>query len=96
MAEMNKSNALKLFHDLYENDKNKAIWISSPFGYRINPFTKQKEFHNGVDYSAQGKSVPCYAIENGTVLNCGTDITKAKFVSIQTLLLTEQKQIKCT
>lgn len=83
MAEMNKSNALKLFHDLYENDKNKAIWISSPFGYRTNPITGQKgEFHNGVDYSAQGKSVPCYAIENGTVLRCGTDISGAKYVYV--------------
>ncbi len=82
MAEMNKSNALKLFHDLYENDKSKTIWISSPFGYRTNPFTKQKEFHNGVDYSAQGKSVPCYAIEDGTVLNCGTDVSGAKFVYV--------------
>lgn len=80
---MNKSNALKLFHNLYENDKSKTIWISSPFGYRINPITGKKgEFHNGVDYSAQGKSVPCYAIEDGTVLNCGTDISGAKFVYV--------------
>lgn len=83
MTTLNKANALKLFHDLYENDKNKTIWISSPFGYRTNPITGQKgEFHNGVDYSAQGKSVPCYAIEDGTVLNCGTDISGAKFVYV--------------
>lgn len=85
---LNKSNTLKLFHDLYENDKNKTIWISSPFGYRDvvkdskGNIIAKSGFHNGADYSAQGQSVPCYAIEDGTVLKCGKDITGANFVYV--------------
>lgn len=28
-------------------------WMSSGFGYRISPFTEQKEFHKGIDISAR-------------------------------------------
>lgn len=28
-------------------------WVSSRFGYRISPFTNEKEFHNGLDVSAR-------------------------------------------
>ena len=86
--ELNKNNALRLFHDLYENDKNKTIWISSPFGYRDvikdnnGNIISKKGLHNGVDYSAQGKSVPCYAIENGIVLKCGKDSSGANYVYV--------------
>ncbi len=27
-------------------------WISSPYGYRVDPFTKQHSFHSGVDISS--------------------------------------------
>jgi murein DD-endopeptidase MepM/ murein hydrolase activator NlpD len=28
-------------------------WVSSKFGYRISPFTEEREFHNGLDISAK-------------------------------------------
>jgi murein DD-endopeptidase MepM/ murein hydrolase activator NlpD len=31
-------------------------WISSRFGYRISPFTNEKEFHRGLDISSRMKS----------------------------------------
>lgn len=79
---MNKINAGKLFHTL------EKLFISSPFGYRdVVKDTKgnvvaKKGFHAGTDYSANGNSIPTYALEDGIVLNCGKDTTGAKFVYV--------------
>ena len=64
---MNKYNAERLFHTL-EN-----IFISSPYSNRISPITGDREFHEGVDYSANGKSIPIYALDDGEVLYEGYD-----------------------
>ncbi len=32
-------------------------WISSEFGYRISPFTNEREFHKGLDISARMKTI---------------------------------------
>lgn len=64
---MNKYNAERLFHTL-EN-----IFISSPYSNRISPITGEREFHEGVDYSANGKSIPIYALDDGEVLYEGYD-----------------------
>ena len=75
---MNKDNALKLFHKDYDGE----LFISSPFGNRTSPITGKDEYHNGVDYSEQGNSVPVYAIEDGVVLNEGKDSSGAIFCYI--------------
>lgn len=64
---MNKYNAEKLFHTLDD------IFISSPYSNRISPITGDREFHEGVDYSANGKSIPIYALDDGEVLYEGYD-----------------------
>ncbi|MEG1583797.1 MAG: M23 family metallopeptidase [Anaerovorax sp.] len=56
--------------------------ISSPFGYRINPITKVREGHNGVDYATFGKKVPCYPPVMGEVLKIGKDRFGALFVYV--------------
>lgn len=76
MTAMNKENAYKLFH------KTSGIYITCPYGYRVNPITGKKEFHEGVDYGTNGKCIDLYPILDGKILNCGTDITKAKFVYV--------------
>lgn len=76
MATLNKENAYKLFH------KTSGIYITSPYGYRINPITGKKELHEGVDYGTNGLCIPIYPILDGKVLSCGTDITGAKFVYV--------------
>lgn len=76
MTTLNKENAYKLFH------KTTGIYITSPFGYRINPITGKKELHEGVDYGTNGLCIPIYPILDGKVLSCGTDITGAKFVYV--------------
>lgn len=64
---MNKYNAERLFHTL------DYIFISSPYSNRISPITGDREFHEGVDYSANGKSIPIYALDDGEVLYEGYD-----------------------
>lgn len=64
---MNKYNAERLFHTLED------IFISSPYSNRISPITGDREFHEGVDYSANGKSIPIYALDDGEVLYEGYD-----------------------
>lgn len=51
--------------------------ITSPFGSRISPLTKKKEYHDGVDYGTHGEEWPQYAIEDGEVLSCGKDANYA-------------------
>ena len=64
---MNKYNAERLFHTLDD------IFISSPYSNRISPITGDREFHEGADYSANGKSIPIYALDDGEVLYEGYD-----------------------
>ena len=54
--------------------------VTSPFGYRTDPFTGRKKFHNGIDLSGVGLGTPVYAVASGTVAgitrksSCGGNI----------------------
>lgn len=45
-------------------------WISSEFGYRISPFTGQREFHKGIDISGP-EGTPIIAPAEGEVIFTG-------------------------
>jgi murein DD-endopeptidase MepM/ murein hydrolase activator NlpD len=45
-------------------------WVSSTFGYRISPFTNEREFHNGLDVSAR-IGTPIIAPSDGVVSSIG-------------------------
>jgi murein DD-endopeptidase MepM/ murein hydrolase activator NlpD len=45
-------------------------WMSSPFGYRINPITKKQDFHTGVDIAAPA-GTPILASFSGRVEKAG-------------------------
>ena len=50
--------------------------LTSPYGSRGVIATAAGDtgtFHNGTDYGTYGKKLPQYAVEDGTVLSCGTD-----------------------
>jgi murein DD-endopeptidase MepM/ murein hydrolase activator NlpD len=41
--------------------------VTSGFGWRINPVTKLRQFHEGIDIAGTGLNSPIYAINNGTI-----------------------------
>jgi murein DD-endopeptidase MepM/ murein hydrolase activator NlpD len=47
-------------------------WVSSRFGYRISPFTNEKEFHKGLDISTR-MNTPIIAPADGVVASVGRD-----------------------
>lgn len=66
--------------------KNATHYITSGYGNRKIINTKggySSSFHNGTDYGTNGIKLPQYAIENGTVLSCGTDNLGGKFVWVK-------------
>lgn len=49
--------------------KGKKHYLTSKFGYRKNPVTGKKAFHNGVDYGTNRVNLYQYALEDGVVLS---------------------------
>lgn len=62
----------------YEGELGTIYWplpqennyISSSYGYRIHPITRNRSFHTGIDLPAS-KNTPVYAIQNGVVIYSG-------------------------
>lgn len=57
------------------------IKINSAYGYRKDPFTGKRKFHNGIDLYARSAKV--FAMMQGKVLRVGQDKVSGKFVTIQ-------------
>lgn len=57
------------------------IVITSPFGYRTDPFTRKRAFHSGIDLRANYE--PAYAITYGEVIHVGYDNRSGLFVTIR-------------
>lgn len=56
-------------------------WVSSSFGYRISPFTNEKEFHNGLDISARiGTAI--VAPSDGVVASVGKSYGYGNMITI--------------
>ena len=56
--------------------------ISSEFGYRTDPFTKQKSFHSGLDFSADVAAI-IYATADGKITYCGKKGGYGKLIEIE-------------
>ena len=56
-------------------------WVSSRFGYRISPFTNQKEFHKGIDISTR-MNTPVIAPADGLIASVGQDHGMGNMVTI--------------
>lgn len=66
--------------------KDAKHYVTSGFGYRKSFNTKggyTSSFHNGTDYGTNTQKLPQYAIENGTILSCGTDKLGGKYVWVK-------------
>lgn len=57
------------------------IKINSPYGYRKDPFTGKRKFHNGIDLYARSAKV--FAMMQGKVLRVGQDKVSGKYVTLQ-------------
>lgn len=53
-----------------ENGEKFGYWYSSPYGWRIHPLTKKREFHQGLDIKTRA-GVPVIAAADGTVGQIG-------------------------
>lgn len=56
-------------------------WTSSRFGYRVSPFTNEKEFHRGIDISTR-MNTPINAPADGVVSLTGRDYAIGKLLYI--------------
>lgn len=57
------------------------IKVNSPYGYRKDPFTGKRKFHNGIDLYARSAKV--YAMLQGKVIAVGQDRVSGKYVTLQ-------------
>ncbi|WP_300910807.1 M23 family metallopeptidase [uncultured Bacteroides sp.] len=58
-----------------------AIKVTSPYGYRKDPFTGKKRFHGGLDLRARGNKA--LAMMEGVVIKVGQDKTSGKYVTMR-------------
>ena len=63
------------------NIKPARGWLTSKFGYRLNPFTNKMQMHAGLDIAAAPGS-PVYAPADGVIIFASYDETYGKLVSI--------------
>jgi len=56
-------------------------WFSSGFGYRISPFTNQREFHKGIDIATR-IGTPVIAPADGLVVHAGKEGNFGKMIAI--------------
>lgn len=59
----------------------KSIKVTSPYGYRRDPFTGKLSWHNGLDLRA--KSEPAYAMMDGIVEKVGYDNRSGNYVTLR-------------
>lgn len=59
----------------------RSIQITSPYGYRKDPFTGKKKFHAGLDLHARSDEV--LAMMEGVVVKVGQDKTSGKYVTLR-------------
>ncbi len=59
----------------------RQIFVTSPFGWRIDPFTKRKARHSGLDLRAYYE--PAYAMMHGEVICVGKDKRSGLYVTIR-------------
>lgn len=59
----------------------RRIRVTSPYGYRKDPFTGKRKFHGGLDLHARGDEV--MAMMSGRVIKVGHDKTSGKYVTLQ-------------
>lgn len=57
------------------------IKVNSPYGYRKDPFTGKRKFHNGIDLHARSAKV--FAMMQGRAIAVGQDKVSGKYVTLR-------------
>lgn len=78
-ADMNKKKWMERY--LSVSYPLRRIRVTSPYGYRKDPFTGKRKFHGGLDLHARGDEV--MAMMSGRVIKVGQDKTSGKYVTLQ-------------
>ena len=58
-----------------------TLVATSPYGYRIDPFTRKRKMHSGIDFRASSDKV--YAMMPGRVLKVGYDKISVNYLTLQ-------------
>lgn len=58
----------------------KRMMVSSPYGWRSDPFTGERRMHSGIDFQARGSEV--YAMMSGVVSKVGEDKRSGIYMTI--------------
>ena len=58
-----------------------TLIVTSPYGYRIDPFTRKRRMHSGMDFRASSDNV--YAMMPGKVLKVGNDKVSGNYITLQ-------------
>ena len=58
-----------------------TLIVTSPYGYRTDPFTRKRKMHSGIDFRASSDNV--YAMMPGKVLKVGNDKVSGNYVTLQ-------------
>ena len=58
-----------------------TLIVTSPYGYRIDPFTRKRKMHSGMDFRASSNKV--YAMMPGRVLKVGYDKVLGNYITLQ-------------
>ena len=58
-----------------------TLIVTSPYGYRTDPFTRKRKMHGGIDFRASSDNV--YAMMPGKVLKVGYDKVSGNYITLQ-------------
>ena len=58
-----------------------TLIVTSPYGYRIDPFTRKRKMHSGMDFRASSDNV--YAMMPGKVIKVGYDKISGNYITLQ-------------
>lgn len=58
-----------------------TLIVTSPYGYRIDPFTRKRKMHSGIDFRASSDKV--YTMMPGRVLKVGYDKVSGNYITLQ-------------
>lgn len=63
---------IEKYGGMFIHPTNNVGYISSSFGYRIDPITKIRTFHNGLDIAGNDRT-PIYAAQDGVIIFSGVN-----------------------